>query len=156
MRIIIPVLIAMLAFPAHLFADTPTTPSPDEVPKVTGIQKGEEAPYNGVLLNTSAAAKIFADKDFSSQECIMRINFEVQKEHLRMQLLLDTTKVSLDTMDKKYTAIIDIKSSEIDRLNKIALENSNNYSMWWLTGGIAAGIALTVALFFVTSEMTNK
>jgi len=153
MRLIIPVLIAMLAFPAHLFADTPINPEIDETPKVTGIQKGEEAPYNGVLLNTAAAAKIFADKDFSAQECIMRINFEVQKEHLRMQLFLDNTKLSLDTMDKKYTAIIDIKDNEIDRLSKIAIENSNDYSTWWTVGGVLAGIALTLAVVYAVEEV---
>ena len=39
MKLIIPILIAMLAFPVTLFADTPT---PDEAPKITGIKKGEE------------------------------------------------------------------------------------------------------------------
>ena len=153
MRLIIPILIAMLAFPAYLFADTPTNPEIDETPKVTGIQKGEEAPYNGVLLNTAAAAKIFADKDFSAQECIMRINFEVQKERLRMQLLLDNTNLSLDTMDKKYKAIIDIKNNEINRLSKVALENSNNYSTWWAVGGVLAGIALTIAVVYAVEEV---
>lgn len=153
MRLIIPILIAMLAFPTHLLADTPPASTPDETPKVTGIKKGEEAPYSGVLLNTAAAAKIFADKDFSTQECIMRINFEVQKEHLRMQLLLDNTKLSLDIMDNKYTAIIDIKDNEINRLSKVALENSNNYSTWWAAGGVIAGIALTIAVVYAVDNV---
>jgi hypothetical protein len=152
MKLIIPALIAMLAFPAQSMADPPA-PEIDETPKVTGINKGEEAPYTGVLLNTAAAAKIFADKDFSAQECIMRINFEVQKEHLRMQLLLDNTKLSLDTMDKKYTAIIDIKNNEIERLSKVALENSNDYSTWWAVGGVLAGIALTIAVVYAVEEV---
>jgi len=151
MRLMIPILIAMLAFPVHLFADTPSTP--DETAKVTGIKKGEEAPYNGVLLNTAAAAKIFADKDFSAQECILRINYEVEKEKLRMQLLLDTTNVSLETLNKKYTAIIDIKNNEIDRLSKVALENSNDYSTWWAVGGVIAGIALTIAVVYAVEEV---
>ena len=71
MKLIIPILIAMLAFPAILFADTPP---PDETPKVTGIQKGEEAPYNGVLLNTAAAAKIFADKEARKRKADMMNN----------------------------------------------------------------------------------
>ena len=153
MKLIIPMLIAMLAFPTHLLADDPPASNPDAAPKVTGIKKGEEAPYNGVLLNTAAAAKIFADKDFSSQESIMRINFEVQKVHLRMQLLLDNVNLSLGTMDKKYTSIIDIKDNEIDRLSKVALENSNNHSTWWTAGGVLVGIALTIAVVYAVEEI---
>ena len=148
MKLLAPLLVAMLAFPAPLWADTPT-----ETAQITGIKKGEEAPYDGVLLNTTAAAKIFADKEFSAKECELRINYETQKQILRMQLLLDTSKVSLEASEKKYTSIIAIKDKEIERLSKVALENSNDYSAWWGAGGVIAGIALTIAVVYAVQEV---
>ena len=133
-----------------LFANPPeTTPQP----KVTGIQKGDTAPYSGVLLNSTAAARIFSERNYSSEECQLRIDFNVQKEFARMNLLLESTKVSMNSMEQKYTSIIDIKDTEIQRLSKIASERPNDYSMWWLAGGIITGIGLTVALVFAVREI---
>ena len=154
MKNIIPILIFCLVFPAHLLAEPPQ-PNTDEenTAKVTGIKKGEEAPYNGVLLNTAAAAKIFADKEYSAKECELRINYEVQKEILRMQLLLDTTKVSLEATQTKYDAIVKIKDNELERLSKIALKPKNDYSSLWASGGVLVGIGLTIAVVYAIGEL---
>jgi hypothetical protein len=150
MKFIVPLLIITLICPMALFANPPeTTPQP----KVTGIQKGDTAPYSGVLLNSTAAARIFSERNYSSEECQLRIDFNVQKEFARMNLLLESTKVSMNSMEQKYTSIIDIKDTEIQRLSKIASERPNDYSMWWLAGGIITGIGLTVALVFAVKEI---
>ena len=149
-------LIFTFIFPAHLFAEPPgsNSDSTNSSPKITGLQKDEPAPYSGVLLNTTAAAQIFTDKSFFSEElCAIRIQFEVQKKVAEMQLFLDSTKVSMDTMQEKYSAIISIKDKEIEKLSAIAIENSNDYYIWWASGGILAGIALTLAVLFVSKEV---
>jgi len=150
------ILIFTFIFPAHLFAEPPgpNSDSANSSPKITGLQKGEPAPYSGVLLNTTAAAQIFTDKSFFSEElCAIRIQFEVQKKVAEMQLFLDSTKVSMDTMQEKYSAIITIKDKEIEKLSAMAVENSNDYYIWWASGGILAGIALTLAVLFVSKEV---
>ena len=150
MKFIVPLLIITLVCPISLLANPPeTTPQP----KVTGIQKGDPAPYSGVLLNSLAAARIFSERNYSSEECQLRIDFNVQKEFARMNLLLESTKVSMNSMDQKYTSIINIKDTEIERLSKIASERPNDHSMWWLAGGIITGIGLTIALVFAVKEI---
>jgi len=154
MKIIIPLLVFTLAFPAVLFAEPPENSDGNLPPKVTGLPKGEAAPYSGVLLNTTAAAQIFTDKSFFSEElCALRVQFEVQKKVAEMQLFLDSAAVTIDSMDKKYNAIITIKDKEIDKLNAIALESSNDYNTWWAAGGILTGIALTLAVLFAAKEI---
>ena len=154
MRNIIPILIFCLIFPTQLFAEPPEpSTGVENTAKITGIKKGEEAPYNGVLLNTVAAAKIFADKEYSAKECELRINYEVQKEILRMQLLLDTTKVSLDASQKKYDAVFKIKDDEIERLTKLVLKPKSDYSALWGAGGVLVGIGLTIAVVYAVGEM---
>ena len=150
MKFIVPLLIITLICPMALFANPPeTTPQP----KVTGIQKGDSAPYSGVLLNSLAAARIFSEKSFSDEECKIKIDYNIAKETARMNLLLDSVRTSLDSAEQKYTSIINIKDTEIERLSKIASERPNDYSMWWAAGGILTGIALTLAVLFAAKEI---
>ena len=150
MKFIIPLLIVAIIFPAPLLANPPET---QPQPKVTGVKKGDPAPYSGVLLNSLAAARIFSEKSFSSEECRIKIDYNVEKETARMNLLLESTRISLDSVEQKYTSIINIKNTEIERLSKLAIERPNDYSMWWLTGGVVAGIGLTIALLFAVKEI---
>ena len=144
------VLSLLLIFPIPLFADVPELPPQ---PKITGIQEGEAAPYSGVLLNTIAAAQIFVDKDHSQEECSLRIQFEVEKENQRMNLLLDSMKVTLDSAEERHNSILEIKNQEIERLSEIASQTPNDYSIWWFTGGVLAGIGLTIGIAFAIYEV---
>jgi hypothetical protein len=40
-----------------------------------------------------------------------------------------------------------IKDDEIERLSEIA-SNTNDYSVWWATGGVIVGIGLTIAVVY--------
>ena len=161
MRAIIPILIICLAFPLNVHAEPPTPPPAETstetvvapTPKITGIKKGEPAPYTGVLLNTLAAAQIFTEKNFLNEECQLRIDYAVQKEIARMNLLLNSTKASLDSVEQRYSTIIKIKDTEIERLSKIALESNNDNSAWWAAGGVIVGIALTIATVYAVGEL---
>jgi hypothetical protein len=162
MKFLIPLLVFTLVFPAASFADPPVPETePDtsveeaSTPKVTGVKKGEKAPYNGVLLNTAAAAKIFAEKEYSGKECELRINFEVQKEMLRMKLLLDTANIGLEATKQKYNSILSIKDKEIERLSKIASTRPNDYSTYWAVGGVVVGIVLSIAVVYGVNEIKN-
>jgi hypothetical protein len=141
-------LCCLMAFPLPLLANPPES----DPPRITGIKEGEPAPYDGVLLNTSAAARTFIDKEYSAKECELRINFEVQKESLRMRLLLDTTRVSLEATEKRYNSIITIKDEEIERLSQIVSDRPNDHSVWWAAGGIVVGIGLTIAVVYAVKE----
>ena len=109
-------------------------------------------PYSGVLLNTTAAAKVFTERDFFNEECTLKISYAVEKERLRLRLLLDSTQASMDTMDKKYNSLLSIKDEELKRLNKIATE-TNNYSSWWFAGGVVAGILTSVAIVYAVHKV---
>tara|TARA_R110002074_G_scaffold30535_1_gene86422 strand:- start:1627 stop:2085 length:459 start_codon:yes stop_codon:yes gene_type:complete len=152
MKLITPVLIFMLAFPPILFADE----LEPLAPKVTGIKKGEVAPYAGVLLNSTAAAKIFAEKNYSVTECKLKIDYELQKEIAKHNLYVKSLQSSIDAAEKKYDAVVAIKNNEIKRLAAIAIESPNDNAHWWITGGFIAGVALTIGMFYVAAEVSNN
>ena len=138
-----------MTIPTVAFADTPEVPPQ---PKITSIAKDQPAPYSGVLLNTVAAAKIFTEKEFIDMECELRIEYAVQKEILRLNLLLETSQATVESMDKKYTSLLDIKDQEIKRLGKVASE-TNDWSSLWYVGGIVTGVVLSVAIVYAVKEV---
>ena len=142
-------LVALMTIPTVAFADTPEVPPQ---PKITSIAKDQPAPYSGVLLNTVAAAKIFTEKEFIDMECELRIEYAVQKEILRLNLLLETSQATVESMDKKYTSLLDIKDQEIKRLGKVASE-INDWSSLWYVGGIITGVVLSVAIVYAVKEV---
>ena len=83
----------------------------------------------------------------------MRIQFEVEKENQRMNLLLDSMKVTLESAEERHNSILEIKNQEIERLSEIASETPNDYSMWWFAGGVIAGIGLTIGIAFAVNEV---
>mgnify|MGYP003995569323 CR=1 FL=1 len=140
------VLVFFMSFPAYAMAD-----ETEETPKIHNIKKDERAPYDGVLLNPQAAAEVFANKSYFQQECELKIKFQVDKEKAKLQLLLDSQKVSYDSLEKKYIAIINIKDQEIDKLSSIAL-GKKDYSSFWTVGGMLAGIGLTLAVLYAVER----
>lgn len=140
-------LIFFLLIPLTVLAEPPVVPELPPQPRVMGIQQGEAAPYSGVLLNSIAAAKVFTERDFSQTQCDLRIKFEVAKELARVNLILETTRVSMESMEQRYTSLLQIKNTEIERLSKIA-SDTNDYSAWWATGGVIVGIALTIGVMY--------
>jgi len=136
----------MLAFPPILFADDPPDP-----PTVMGIQKGEVAPYAGVLLNSTAAAQIFAERNYSFDECKLRIDFNIEKEQAKYKALLENSKASLESLKYQYNSITSAKDKEIERLSKLVLE-TNDYSTLWAVGGTLMGIGLTIAVMYAVKQ----
>jgi len=146
MKFITPLLIFTLIFPATIYASDPPTP------KVTGIVQGQSAPFTGTLFNEAASARLLTEKSFAESECNLRIKYLLDKEKERHLLVLDSQKASLAALELKYDTILIIKNEEIVRLSKVALNKPNEYSEWWFLGGVASGVILAVAMFFVASE----
>tara|TARA_R100001082_G_C4280526_1_gene123704 strand:- start:70 stop:552 length:483 start_codon:yes stop_codon:yes gene_type:complete len=160
MKLIVPLLIYTLVVPVWAFGDAPpNVPPPVETetkkPKIASLIEGQIAPFTGTLFNDVATAELIAEREFALKECELRIKHAVDKEKARCSLLLDTSNTSIESLQSRYNTILDLKDKEIDRLSKIAIEGSNDYSHWWATGGFVIGTALTIAVFFVATEMNE-
>ena len=138
-------LILCLSFaPIIAMADEPLLPPRG---RILGIKAGQKAPYPGVLLNSIAAAKLLADKQFSEEQWKLRIEYEVGKERAKLNMIIQSQKASINGLKEKHTTLMEIKTDEIERLSKIA-SNTNDYSMWWAAGGVVVGIGLTIAVIY--------
>jgi hypothetical protein len=137
-------IITIFLLPFGAYANQPTVPPRG---KITGLKKGNAAPYSGVLLDETAAAYLLTQKKFSDSQWKLKLDYELAKQSAQLNLQIESQKVSYKYLQEKHDTLIKIKNEEIKRLSKIT-SKSNNYSTLWATGGIVAGIALTISVVY--------
>jgi len=122
---------------------------------ITEIQKGSPAPFTGVLMDPAAAAKVLTDQKYTAEECRIEMDRELELLRAKLELDLKITNAKLAGSQERLAQILQIKNEEIGRLQQLALDRPNDYTLWWLTGGVVGGIVLTVSIFVVAME-TSK
>lgn len=122
---------------------------------ITEIQKGSPAPFTGVLMDPAAAAKVLTDQKYTAEECRIEMDRELELLKAKLELDLKITNAKLAGSQERLAQILQIKNEEIGRLQQLALDRPNDYTLWWLTGGVVGGIVLTVSIFVVAME-TSK
>ena len=140
------IFILVLLQPTLTFAQAPT---------VTDLEKGQIAPYSGVLFNSQAAAQLLGQQKYADAECELKIDLEIDKLGAQMDLINETLKVSLRATESKYESIIDIKNDEINRLTGLAVNSDADYTHWWTAGGFIVGAVVSLAIFYAAVE-TSK
>jgi len=124
-------------------------------PKVKTLATGEKAPFAGTLMSPEAVAQIIAETETARDECKLRESFAQDREKAKCDLTVSNVQASLDALTGKHQSIMDIKNNEIERLNKIALDRPNRYNHWWFAGGVVAGIATSIAIFYAAVEVSG-
>ena len=120
---------------------------------ITEIQKGQQAPFTGVLMDATAAAKVLTDKKYTEEQCKIEMDKELKLLQAKLDLDLKVCNSKVISCQESSAKIIKIKDEEIARLQEIALDRPSDYSIWWLTGGVIGGIAISVAIFSVAVEI---
>lgn len=123
--------------------------------KITGLSKGEHAPYAGVLLDNIAAARIFSDKKYFEEQWQLKLQYELGKQKARLDLTIQSQKASLDALQEKHTALMKLKDDEIKRLSDLAA-GKEDYTTWWAVGGVIVGIGLTIAVVYAVDAGNNR
>ena len=99
-----------------------------ETPKITVVQRDQPAPFSGTLLNPAAVAHTIAEKEGAANQCKLSREYTEKREKAKCDLLVGAAKARLDASKLALDSIMAIKDEEIERLNKIALEQPNNYN----------------------------
>ena len=124
--------------------------------KVTSIALNEEAPYAGILLDPVAASKMVVNQKYLRSEIELELRKEFQKELANKRMAFDLLKIEHDSLKKVYDQTILLRDQQIHDLNKLLMEEmSNDYSEWWILGGVAIGIVLSVAVFYASVEVAK-
>jgi len=118
----------------------------DDLPQITPLNEGQEAPYSGVLYNAAAVAETIAQREALIAQ--HNLNLEILEERLKAEctLQLDNLTADLDLCNQKYNSMVEIKDEQIRNLQDMALEKPN--SSWWFIGGIGTGVLLTIGVVY--------
>lgn len=151
------VLVFLLSFqiamiPVAVKAET----TPEPTGKVTDLQKGQEAPYSGVLLDTVAASKMLANQKFIKLETELKLRKEFSLETSKKAFAYDLLRTEYDSLKKIHVETLNIKERQITDLNNLVREQaSSDHNQWWLAGGVIIGIALSIAVFYASVEVSK-
>ena len=124
--------------------------------KVTSISLGEKAPYTGILLDSIAASKMVIDQKYLKFEIELNLRKEFQQDLSNKRLAFDLLKVEYDSLKKIHNSTLSLRDQQISDLNILLKEEmSDDYTEWWVLGGVALGIILSVAVFYASVEVVK-
>ena len=143
--------IQLIVLPVAARADTGTTTG-----RVTNLQKGQKAPYAGVLLDPVAASKMIVNERFIRLETELRLRKEFSLDLSRKALAFDLLKTEHDALRNIHLQTLKIKEKQIADLNTLLRKQaSSDNTEWWLAGGVVVGIVLSIAVFYASVEVAK-
>lgn len=149
----------MVGAPTHVYAqDTPSPPPKTDLlsvnlGKVSQLRKGQHAPFAGVLLSDTAAARLFGEIKFSERECNLRLSRELKINTLQFTSQLDALKLRLDIENTRTTALLGVKDERVKFLEKNWRPTPWYESgEFWFSMGIVSGILITVASAYALGQ----
>jgi hypothetical protein len=126
-----------------LLASIPAPAFADDQPRyqVKYLFKGEVAPFDGMLYNHEAQAKMQVDLKYCREEAKLQLDYEVKKAVADKQLEVDLLKANVDFWKERYnisketsTALEDRYLKEIKRSQKTVPPG-----VWVLLGAVLGG-----------------
>ena len=108
-------------------------------PEFTIVAESQPAPFEGVLLNPTAAAEVLAKTDELEQKCDLEIEYQVDLAASQCKLDKDLLNARITTLDKELLNVREQKDLEILTLQKIIKRQSPQYKWWWFAGGVVLG-----------------
>ena len=128
--------------PSAYAADPPTA-----FEAVSPLDKGDKAPFQGILFSKALAAKIEAERKtmISIRLAEQNTKSAVLLAKSELQLKLDISNGKLLALEEKHSKIVQINNEQIDFLRKQYMPTPwYEQPAFLVTVGIASGIALTI------------
>ena len=124
---------------------------------VTSLSVEEPAPYAGILLDPIAASKMLVDKKYLRIEVELELRKEFQKDLAEKTMALDLLKVDYDSLKRVHEETLIIKEKQINDLNILLKEEMSreDHTEWWIIGGVAIGIVLSLGVFYASVEIAK-
>ena len=117
--------------------------------KITSLNKGQKAPFTGILLTQGALSKIESDLRLDVELCSNKC--ELEKDELN--LLLERERKVLNSEIEGLNQFILIKNKRINKLEEVIEEHNNS----WFTpvvavASFALGVFMTVGITYAVNK----
>ena len=140
---------ALCCMPVVAYAD-------DAEQKITTLQKGQSAPYAGTLFNTSAAARLQIDLQFTEASCKIETDRQTGLLRSKLQLDIDLLNAQIKSQSQLHQNVLLIKNDQIKFLESYTLkQNWYDSNEFWLDTGLVTGIAVTAIAGWSLGQANN-
>lgn len=147
------------ASPYSFNLQDPTLPT--EQPIIKSIKTGDKAPFDGVLLNTRAAAEIQAKTEQADARCEVKTQKEVQIAKAELQYKLDVSTAKELAAVEKNKLLEDISSKQRDLYTQELkstqkLVNKRDWGGLYFAGGIIGGMLIVLVGAYAVKEIRQS
>jgi hypothetical protein len=116
---------------------------------ITGLNKGEEAPFTGILLTKAALAKIEADLLLEVQLCENNCKLKLDEKELLYNKDVSILKAEMDGLNQ----FVEVKNKRINRLEEIIDKNNNSWFVPVVAiASFVVGVATTVGITYAVNK----
>lgn len=116
---------------------------------ITGLNKGEEAPFTGILLTKAALAKIEADLLLDVQLCENNCKLKLDEKELLYNKDVSILKAEMDGLNQ----FVEVKNKRINRLEEIIDKNNNSWFVPVVAiASFVVGVATTVGITYAVNK----
>ncbi len=122
-------------------------------PIAVRLKEGEEAPFEGRLMNDEAIANIVASHEMSSEKCEIQKELAVALTKADLQLEIDYLKADLETETEKNATLLALRDTEIESLRK---ELRPNKTMWAFFGGFLLATGTSLGTYYAVREIDSE
>ena len=122
--------------------------------QIVTLKKNDPAPFSGTLFSTGAAARIAIELENKDTACGLKISEAVDKQKAFDKFQLDLKQASLDSCLEKYTVVVDLKQNQIDVMTEQLKKNTGPQPVWWFSGGVVGGIAVSLLTAYAYSHIS--
>jgi hypothetical protein len=110
-----------------------------ETAEFTVLEYKAPAPFEGVLFNDAAMAKVLSSYDIAAYACEIKTDYELGLLKEEYKFKLDNLKIEHASLIREYDLFIESKDKEIGALVNSLEKTSPRYKWLWFMGGIAVG-----------------
>ena len=116
---------------------------------ITGLNKGEEAPFTGILLTKAALAKIEADLLLDVQLCENNCKLKLDEKELLYNKDVSILKAEIGGLNQ----FVQVKNKRINRLEEIIDKNNNSWFVPVVAiASFVVGVATTVGITYAVNK----
>jgi hypothetical protein len=128
----------------------------DPAPVVSPLQKGQPAPYTGVLFSPQAVAIVIAQKDAAQKALELAVKHQADVDAAQLKFQIDTLTTTCNTDKAILQAQIDDGKRQINILNDQLRKNTGGPGApIWIGLGFVGGVVTTILTVFAISQATK-
>ena len=124
----------------------------EEPGRFTFLGQNQCAPFEGVLFDPAATARILSERTTLNNECEIRLKYSIDSLSAQHALELQNLQIRHDSLINEYDMRVASLEREADSLANALKKQSQRNPALWVAAGIAGGIVMTYGAYRVFNE----